>query len=301
MPPDASRIVVAINPNAAFGAHRDVGARAVQALRSAGHEVTALAEPDLSSLLRVAQAAVHTGPDALIVVGGDGMVQLGVGLVAETGIPLGIVPAGTGNDNARGLGIPIGDTDAAIRGILDKLEHPPRVIDAARATALDGSTRWFLGILSAGFDAAVNERANLMRRPRGRSRYTLALLRELAGLAPRRYGLELEGIRSEQDAVLVAIANNTSVGGGMRFAPDASLTDGLFDVVTLDPVSRGQLLRIFPSVFSGRHIDDPRVTVRRAARVRVDAPDVIAYADGERIGPLPLELEVVPGALAVLA
>ena len=129
----------------------------------------------------------------------------------------------------------------------------------------------------------------------------IALLRELAGLAPRRYELELDGIRSAQDAVIVAIANNTSVGGGMRFAPDASLTDGLFDVVTLDPVSRVQLLRIFPSVFSGRHIDDPRVTVRRAARVRIDAPDVVAYADGERIGPLPLELEVVPGALAVLA
>ena len=86
------------------------------------------------------------------------MVHLGVGLVAETGIPLGIVPAGTGNDNARGLGISVGDADAAIRALLNRLGNPPRVIDVARATASDGSTRWFLGILSAGFDAAVNER-----------------------------------------------------------------------------------------------------------------------------------------------
>ena len=301
MPTDASRLVVAINPAAAFGRRRNVGAVVVARLRAAGHDVTALAESSMSHLAAATSAAVGNRPDALIVVGGDGMVHLGVGVLAETGIPLGIVPTGTGNDMARALGIPLGNPDAAIAALLDHLGRPARVIDAGRITRADGSTSWFAGVLSGGFDAIVNERANAMRRPRGRSRYTIALLRELAALAPIRYELGLDGIRSSRDAVLLAVANGVSFGGGMRIAPDARLDDGLFDIVTLDPVNRMQLLRIFPSVFSGTHVRDRRVTVQRARSVRIAAPRVIAYSDGERIGPFPLELEVVPGALAVLA
>ncbi len=277
-------------------------------LRAAGHEVTALCERSFDALVTATSGAlgapsVHSGaaPDALVVVGGDGMVSLGVGLVARRGIPLGIVPTGTGNDMARGLGIAIGDADAAIADLHSALGRAARTIDAGLITRPDGSERWFACVFSGGFDAIVNERANRMRWPRGRSRYTVALLRELVTLRPIRYRLELDGVASDRLAMLVAVGNNSSFGGGMRVAPGAMLDDGLFDVVTLDPVGRIALLRIFPSVFSGEHVRDPRVTVVRAARVWISAPDVAAYADGERVGPFPLALEVVPGALTVLA
>lgn len=295
------RIVVAINPQASFGKSRAVGPAVVHTLRAAGHDVTSLTEPDFEQLLAAAAHELTTKPDALVVVGGDGMVNLGVNLVATTGIPLGIVPSGTGNDMSRGLSIPVGNTEAAIEALLEALTRAPRVIDAGLVTHPDGSTSWYACVLSAGFDAIVNERANLMRWPRGRQRYNLALLRELAMLKPIRYRLELDGIASETDAVLVAVGNNTSLGGGMLVTPDAALDDGLLDILVVQPLSRTAFLRIFPRVFKGTHVTDPRVTISRARRIRIDAADIVAYADGERVAALPIEVEVRPGALRVLA
>ncbi len=300
------RVVVAINPTASFGASRDVGPAVVQTLRAMGHEVTSLTEPDFDSLLTSARAAVRTKPDALVVVGGDGMVNLGVNLVAGTRVPLAIVPSGTGNDMARGLGIPHDDTEAAIRFLGEALERPPRMIDAVRIrwSDADGSAdeRWYACALSAGFDAIVNERANLMRHPKGPSRYILALLAELVRLAPIHYRLELDGEPLEVDALMVSVGNNVSLGGGMKITPDALVDDGLLDVMIVKPLSRVAFLRIFPRVFQGTHTTDPRVVMRRAKRIRIEADAaLVAYADGERIAPLPVELAVEPGALRVLA
>ncbi len=295
------RIVVAINPQASFGKSRAVGPAVVHTLRAEGHEVTSLTEPDIEQLRAAAADALKKNHDALVVVGGDGMVNLGVNLVAETTIPLGIVPSGTGNDMSRGLGIPVGNTEAAIDALLDALGRPARAIDAGRVTRPDGSTSWYACVLSAGFDAIVNERANLMRWPRGPQRYNLALLRELAMLRPISYRLELDGIASETDAVLVAVANNTSLGGGMLVTPDAELDDGLLDVFVVQPLSRTAFLRIFPRVFKGTHVTDARVSISRARRIRIEAAGVVAYADGERVAALPIEVEVRPGALRVLA
>ncbi|HAM26532.1 MAG TPA: diacylglycerol kinase [Microbacteriaceae bacterium] len=294
-------IVVAVNPSAAFGKGGAVGAKVVSALRAAGLEVTALTEPSFDALVAATRRAIDRGTTALVVVGGDGMVNLGANLLAGSTIPLGIVPSGTGNDTARGLGIPLGDTDAAIAVLLDAIDRPPRVIDAVRAHAPGGTHRWFVGVLAAGFDAVVNERANLMRWPRGRSRYTLALLRELAVLRPRHYRLVLDGVEMETEAMLVSVGNNTSLGGGMLVTPNALLDDGLLDVLVVQPLSRLAFLRIFPRVFTGTHLTDPRVAVYRVRTIAIHSEGLVAYADGERIGPLPLEIEVVPGALRVLA
>lgn len=308
----AKRIVVAINPNASFGATRHVGPDVVSALRARGHEVTPLSAPDFEGLVRVARHALAEPRDALVVVGGDGMVNLGVNLVAGTGVPLGIVPTGTGNDFATGIRIPTDDIPAAITVLCDALEVEPRVIDAARVTGPgidvpagengpDAAHRWFAGVLSAGFDAAVNERANGMRYPKGASRYVLALVAELVTLKNRHYVLDLDGERLEVDSCLLSVANNTTIGGGMTIAPDALLDDGLLDVFIVKPVSRMRFIRLFPKVFSGTHADLDVVEFRRARTVTVSAPDVVGYADGERFGPLPLTVELVPGALAVLA
>ncbi|MEO5535922.1 MAG: diacylglycerol kinase family protein [Pseudolysinimonas sp.] len=300
------KLVVAINPSASFGASRHVGPAVVQTLRAMGHEVTSLTEPDFEQLLASARAALKKHPDALVMVGGDGMVNLGTNLVAGTRVPLAIIPSGTGNDMARALGIPFDNTEAAIASLNAALAVGPRTIDAGRISWTDPVTgeageRWFACALSAGFDAIVNERANNMEHPKGPSRYIIAMLAELVKLKPLSYRLTIDGTVLDSKAVLVAIGNGVSLGGGMKITPDAKLDDGLLDVLVVQPLSRTAFLRIFPRVFKGTHVTDPRVQITRAKKVRIEAEGIAAYGDGERIALLPIDVEVVPGALRVLS
>jgi diacylglycerol kinase (ATP) len=300
------RLVVAINPSASFGKGRDVGSAVVQTLRALGHDVTSLQEPDFEQLLEAGRRAVAHKPDALIVVGGDGMVNLGTNLVACTRVALGIVPSGTGNDMARGLGIPHDDAEAAIRMLSDALERQPRVIDAGRVHYVDeetgdAATRWFACVVSAGFDAIVNERANRLRHPKGANRYLVALALELIRLRAIKYRLVYDGTELVTTGALVAVANNISLGGGMMITPDALVDDGLLDVFVVQALSRTAFLRLFPRVFSGTHVTDPRVAIHRAKRIRIESDGVVAYTDGERLGPLPIDIEVVPRALRIYA
>jgi diacylglycerol kinase (ATP) len=321
--PRPRRLVVAINPSAGFGTSRAVGTEVVDSLRARGHEVVSLQAASLAELVEKTSRALQPGeetftgaqpqsqkggtnaelarPDALVVVGGDGMVNFGTGLVVGTDIPLGIIACGTGNDMARGLGLPLNNPGASITALLAALDHGPRVIDAVVVTSESGERRWFAGALSAGFDAIVNERANAMRRPRGKSRYIIALLIELLRLHPIRYRLVFDGEELVTDALLVSAGNNVSIGGGMKVTPNAQVDDGVLDIMVVQPLSRLAFLRIFPRVFAGTHLSDPRVAIHRARTLRIEADGVVAYADGERFGSLPIDLEVSPGALRVLA
>lgn len=293
-------VVVAVNPMASFGRRREVGPLVVERLRTAGHTVIDIDAANIELLRRETATALLERADALVVVGGDGMASLGINIVAKTEIPLGIVPSGTGNDLADGLGIPLGDADAAIDALLAALGREPRTIDAGLVRHGELST-WFGGVLSAGFDATVNERANLMTRPRGRSRYILALLRELVTLRARQYRIVADGVVLERKAMLVSVANNRSLGGGMRIVPHADLADGALDLFVVSAMSRLRFLRLFPKVFAGEHAGLDEVTFRRVETARIEAEGVVAYADGERIGPLPVEVSIVPGALRILA
>lgn len=300
------RLVVAINPTASFGRGRAVGPAVVQTLRAIGHDVTSLQEPDVEQLAASGRRAISTKPDAFVVVGGDGMVSLGVNLLATTKTPLGIVPSGTGNDMARGLGIPHENTEAAIRMLAELLQGPPRTIDAGRVDYIDdesgrASTRWFAGTVSAGFDAIVNERANRMRYPKGASRYTIAIGLELLRLKPIPYRLVLDGSAIETRAMLVSVGNNISLGGGMKVTPDAKVDDGVLDVLVVQPLTRIEFLRIFPRVFKGTHLSDPRVAIHRVKSIRIESDVAVVYSDGERIGPTPVDVTVVPGALRIFA
>ena len=294
------RIAVAINPTASFGTTKDVGPAVVQALAARGASVLRLQEANIELLRLSVRAAIAQGIDVLVVVGGDGMVSLAANALAGTTIPLGIVPSGTGNDTARGLGIPLGNTDAAITALWTAIERGPRVIDVGIVRHGPHTTR-FVGILSAGFDAIVNERANTWAWPRGKSRYTLALLRELLVLKPRRYTITTAGVTTVRDAVLIAVANNISFGGGMAAVPHARLDDGILDLFVVAPLSRWRFLRLFPKVFSGTHTELDVVSFATVKEITLDAEALIAYADGERVGPLPVEVSVLPGALRVLA
>lgn len=302
---ETRHIVVAINPTASFGRSRDVGPRVAAAIAERGHAVTELVAGDFAGLQRRVAEAVAADPTALVVVGGDGMVSLGVGAVAGTDVPLGIVPSGTGNDMARGLGIPQHDPDRAVAIILDALEREPAVIDTAVATWTDErgepTSRRVAGVVSCGFDALVNERANRMRRPRGASRYTIALVRELARLRPLRTRIEHDGGVIEMPTVLVSVANARFIGGGMEVAPSARLDDGQLDLFVVRALPRLRFIRLFPTVFRGEHTGLPEVTLLRTSRARVAADGIVAYADGERLGPLPVEVAVDPGSLRLLA
>jgi diacylglycerol kinase (ATP) len=123
---------------------------------------------------------------------------------------------------------------------------------------------------------------------------------ELRTFRAQPFVLDLDGERVETEAMLVAIANGPSYGGGMRVCPDAQLDDGLFDVMVLRPVSKLTFVRIFPQVYSGRHVRHPAVTIHRARHVSVSAPGATAYADGERLGLLPISCHAVSGAVQML-
>lgn len=299
-----ARLLVAVNAASGGGRGRTVGDRATALLREAGHQVRRVDPVDGRAMEGVLRDAVaRQATDAVVVVGGDGTLHSAVNALAQTSVPLGIVAAGTGNDVARCLGLPYDDTDAAIAHLVRALaEETPRVraIDAVRVS----TGRWFVGMLSAGFDAFVNERANRMTRLSGTPRYVAAVLLEVMRLHARRYRVTIDRDTRHLDAVLVTVGNTASIGGGMRLAPDAVVDDGLLDVLVATPLSRFELLRLFPRVFRGTHVTDDHVTIVRGRVITIDVDDrgpaPVSYADGERFGPLPVTLEVVPGALHVL-
>ena len=241
-------------------------------------------------------AAVAASCDAVVVLGGDGIVHLAAQSLAQTGVPLGIVAAGTGNDVADTLGLPadpLAGADAVVAAL-----------DAGTSRRLDlGRTeegRWWVTVLCAGFDSAVTERANRLRWPKGPRRYDVAIAAELLRLAPRPFRLEFDGVELDQPAMLVAIGNGPQYGGGKQICAGARMDDGTFLVTVVAPVGLLTFARIAPTMATAGHLGHPAVTQHVARRVTVFAPDTPGYADGERLGPLPLTTECVPGALTVL-
>jgi diacylglycerol kinase (ATP) len=291
------RVALVVNPTSGQGAGHRVGEQVRGALAAQGHEVLDVSGPDYTAAHDRAAAAVAAGVETLVVVGGDGMAHLGAGLVAGTATRLLVVAAGTGNDLARNLGLPVGNPSAAIALLADGVT---RTIDAGRVRRDGARDQWFVGVLGAGFDAVVNARAQRMRWPRGRWRYPAATLRELPVFRPIRYVITLDGHRMETSAMLVTVANTTSFGGGMRVSPDALVDDGLLDVMIVHELSTTAFLRIFPRVYSGTHVRHPAVEQHRAAHVRLEADGIRSQADGEPFADLPIDAEVAPGALRVL-
>ena len=292
------RIGLVINPTAGKNTGARIGREAASLLAAAGHDLVDLSAMDGAHATERARAAIADRTiDCVVVAGGDGMVHLGVNLVAGTDLPLGIIAAGTGNDNARELGLAVRDAAKAVERIT---RGATRRIDAVRHVNAHGEERWFLGVLAAGFDAVVNERANGWSWPKGQMRYNLAIARELGVFRAIPYVVEVDGNRHETKAMLVAVANGPAYGGGMRIVPSALFDDGMLDVLILREVSIPTLLRVFPKVFKGAHVDHPAVEIIRGRHVRLEAKGIVSYADGERFEPLPLECEVVPGAVTVL-
>lgn len=288
-----SATAVLVNPTAGRGLGARAGDAAVAQLQRAGLRIVRLQGADCDEAAALAEEAVADGVDALVVVGGDGLVQLGARAVNGTGVPLGIVPAGTGNDTARALGIGRLDVRAATDVVI---AGHRRTLDLA-----DAGGQVFVTVLAAGFDSLVTERANRMRWPRGEMRYNVATVAELRVFSPISYSLELDGHRRDLDAMLVAVGNTASYGGGLRMCEGAEPDDGLLDVVVIKPVSKIELVKVFPRLYRGTHVRHPQYECIRAQTVSIAAPGIVGYADGERLGPLPLTVRALPGALQVFA
>ncbi|MFF5368348.1 diacylglycerol kinase [Streptomyces sp. NPDC013187] len=292
-----SEITLFVNPTAGRGRGARAAQPAASALLAAGFSVRTVLGEDAADALVRARAAVESGTGALIAVGGDGMAGLALQALAGTRTPLGLVAVGTGNDFARALGLPVREPAAAGRMIADALKCG-RIRDIDLGQVGD---RWFGTVLASGFDSRVNDRGNSMRWPTGRLKYDLAMIAELAGFRPVPYRIRLDdGEVREVEATLVAVGNGSSYGGGMRICPGADMTDGLFDVTVVGDCSRRTLLRVFPRVYRGTHVEHPKVTVLRAARVEIAAEKVTGYADGEPLGPLPLSARCVRGGVRVV-
>lgn len=276
------------NPTSGSGRGDEVQKLVISALRSRDisfQDISGSSYESARTNLRTALAS--TIPAAVIVIGGDGMVHLCIQELAAREIPMMLIPAGTGNDFARSLGIAIHNP---IRCLEYALNNPTTSVDLG---LVDGE--YFAEILSTGFDSRVNERANRMRL-KSKVKYDLAMLAELPVFKPLEYEIDLDGNRFKAKAMLIAVANGISYGGGMKICPEADLKDGLLDLMILEPVSKFEFLRVFPKVFKGTHISHPKVKILKGRKIKIHA-DAVAYADGERIGELPISAEIVPGAL----
>jgi diacylglycerol kinase (ATP) len=297
---DQGPVAVLVNPAAGRGRHHGLVPAVLGRLEASGQPLRLLAAHTADEAEKACHAAVAEGAAALVAVGGDGTVHQALQAVAGKPAGFAVVPAGTGNDFAAGVGVPGDPLSAADRIAAALRESRTTAVDLARMTGTGGAPRWFGAVLAAGFDAIVNERANAMRWPRGPRRYDLAIALETARLRARHYDLTLDGTTLSFDGVLVAVGNCPSYGGGLRICPDADPADGLLDVVVAAPLGRVALARLKPRLRRGTHVTDPLVSSYRARQVRVQAEGIVGYADGERIGPLPLTVDCVPGAVRLL-
>jgi diacylglycerol kinase (ATP) len=291
--------LVIVNPVAGNGR----GRRLVHEHRSllASADVVQTNGPGHATVL--ARAAAAEGRERVVVVGGDGTVfEVVNGLLAAPGPMLGVVAGGSGNDLSRSVGLPLSPADALRVALTGK----PRVIDLARATAGDGSIAAYASAAGAGFDGQV---AAAMHGPRPawqRSRlgYVVATLFELRRFRNRRLEVVVDGGSAQEATVLLtAITNGPYYGGGMKICPAARVDDGMLDVCLVGDISRFETLKQLPGLYDGRHVTHPAVRFLRVRWIELRELDgtegTQTHLDGEPFGPLPLRIEVLPGALGI--
>ncbi|GGR33141.1 YegS/Rv2252/BmrU family lipid kinase [Agromyces mediolanus] len=290
-------IAVLANPFAGKGRGRAAAASAIAGLRAHGVEVRSYEGGSAAETAALAARALDGAPTALVVVGGDGTLSGILEPLLRASVPIVLVPAGTGNDLARALGLPRDDAAAAAALALT---GTARVIDVGEVRSA-GRTTPFLTVAALGFDAKVSDRTNRLRWPHGALRYYLALAIELVRLRPMDFTIRIEDEDElRAPGTLVAVGNTESYGGGMPVCVGALPDDGLLDVVHVAPLTRLRLVRLFPLLLRGRHDHRPEVTHRRAREVRVSAPGLTVYADGERVGSGACEIVSRAGALRIM-
>ena len=278
-----------INPVSGQGKGTTVGTYVAGYLNQNKISFTILTGNSSIALSLHLQTFIEKNPECegIIAVGGDGLMHIIVQIAVPSQIPFTIIPAGTGNDFVRSLGWSLDALDAQLASVITS---KPASIDLG---LVDGE--WFGAILSTGFDSIVNERANTMQWPKGPMKYNAALAIELPRFKARHYEITLDDRTISTEAMLIAVANGRSYGGGMLVCPNASINDGFFDVMVLHPISKFEFMKVFPQVFAGAHVSHPAVEIVRSKSVSIESK-AVAYADGERIGQLPVMAECIHNA-----
>jgi diacylglycerol kinase (ATP) len=254
--------------------------------------------------------------DAVLIFGGDGTVHRHLASLVRLGLPVLVVPAGSGNDFARALRIRgVRDSVAAWEKFCKGLGSV-RTIDLGVITSFGSAGespalhKYFCCVAGLGLDAEVNRRANrLPRWVRGHGGYVLSLLPAIFRFAPlpvkiltRPDGQNSEWtVRSDRATTLAAFANTPVYGGGMKIAPLAKMDDGLLDICVVGGVDPFKLFCMFPTVYGGGHLKIAEVSYSQAERVRVETEGPLdIYADGEFVCQTPVEIVVQRGALRVI-
>jgi diacylglycerol kinase (ATP) len=295
---DIGRVTLLTNPLSGHGNARHAAERAIARFQQRGVDVCEIVGRDAEHARRLVDEALAQGTDAFVVAGGDGVISLAIQALALGDVPLGIVPAGTGNDHAREYGLPTGDPEAAVDVVVDGWAE---TVDLGRIEKDGAPPSWFGTVMAAGFDSLVSDRTNRMRWPHGRMRYNVAMIAEISKLRLLPFLLAFDdGQQVTTDLTLAAFGNTRSYGGGMLICPNADHADGRLDITMVHSASRTKLVRLLPTVFKGTHVDLDEVSTARAKSVWVDCPGINAYADGDFVASLPVTVSAVPGALQIL-
>ncbi|KBZ60601.1 diacylglycerol kinase [Mycobacterium colombiense] len=295
---EIGKVIALTNPVSGHGAAVHAAQLAIAWLHRRGVEVVEIIGDDAQDARHLVGAALEKGTDAVMVTGGDGVVSNALQVLAGTDVPLGIIPAGTGNDHAREFGIPTKDAEAAADIVADGCTES---IDLGLIRDSGGAEKWFGTVAATGFDSLVTDRANRMSWPHGRLRYYVAMLAELSQLRLLPFRMVLDGGKElDADITLAAFGNTRSYGGGLQICPGADHTDGLLDITMVHEASRTKLIRLFPTVMKGTHINLDEVSTARARSIHVECPAINVYADGDFACALPAEISAVAGALRIL-
>ncbi len=290
-------IVAVVNPIAGRGKCKRLWPQIAAYLEELGISLRVEFTQGAGDAIKLARQAAVDGAAAVIAVGGDGTLNEVVnGLVGYPETVLGVIPAGSGNDFVRSLGLKPSDWQAACRLIA---QGKTKAVDLGQVNG-----RHFINVSGVGFDATVVDCANTWGKAHFSSTlaYVAAMLKTLREFKPSHVKIQLDGQEVETLSWLVVVASGQYFGGGMWIAPQAEISDGLFDVVVLGDVSKFELLRAFPSIFSGKHLSHPAIKFYRARQVRVEADrPMMAQTDGEVIGQTPITFQVRPSALRVFS
>jgi diacylglycerol kinase (ATP) len=290
-------VAVVANPSAGRGRGGRLLPKVEAVLRSLDVPYRVHVSRDGADAERLARGAAEGGAAVVAALGGDGQLGACANGVLGTEAALAAIPAGSGNDFAKHLGIDPRDPLAAVRLLRDPTT---RRVDVVRATTPERE-RHYVNVGGVGFDSEVNLLANRTRFLSGTAKYVFAVFVTLARFRPGAFTLRVDGEEHAFRAMLVAVANGSAYGGGMRVCPEAREDDGLLDVCVVTEIGKGEFVRTFPKVFRGRHVEHPAVRMLRARRVevRVDRPFQV-FADGEHVGGVPATFAVVPRALPVV-
>jgi len=292
---------VFVNASAGGGRARSLLPRLRQLFESLAVPFELVETSNSGELESAARQTASQAGRLLFALGGDGTFQALVNGAFGTDVVLGVIPVGGGNDFASALGLPVNPLKAAASALTGKV----RAIDLVRVYTSDGRTRLYAGGGGVGLDAeAARHAGGSFRHLPGRLRYLASALRALAEHQPLNTRIEFpQGDHSslEASALLAGVLNTPTYGAGLRLAPEASIDDGLLNIVLIENLSKLEVVKLLPRLIGTGELRTSHVRRWTTRSVKICADRLcLFHGDGEILGPAPVEIEVLARAVQVL-